>query len=258
MIVKKSVGCIYSLFIIFIIGLGLNYLNYILFKFINIFYISKIIFYDSLLNINFLNFLPLLSKKIIIGKKFNQKSIFKKTFYLKYKLSLKKFLIISRFKSGDINFYGRINCEIIYINSFKYFFYIITGITTSISSLNILNFFLTYRINLSNIIFITYLNNINIFKFFKCFLNKIIIYYMINNNIFYFIDYLTYNLNIYYIFLCEISNFYSEHLFFFNFYDILKLKIYNNFLFFKYPKYLILNNFLNFINILNFFIFLKF
>ncbi|WP_259292865.1 hypothetical protein [Candidatus Nasuia deltocephalinicola] len=249
---------IYKLFIIFIIGLGLNYLNYILFKFINIFYISKIIFYDSLLNINFLNFLPLLSKKIIIGKKFNQKSLFKKTFYLKYKLSLKKFLIISRFKSGDINFYGRVNCEIVYINSFKYFFFIITGITSSISSLNILNFFLTYRINLSNITFITYLNNINIFKFFKCFLNKTVIYYMINNNIFYFIEYLIYDLNIYYIFLCEISNFYSEHFFFFNFYDISKLKIYNNFLFFKYPKYLILNNFLNFINLINFFIFLKF
>lgn len=235
---------------VFLIGVGFNILNFILFKFLNILYICKNFFYDSLFNINFFNYCFFINKKILIGKKHNQLSILKKTIYIKYFISFYKFFIFSRVKSGDINFFSRINNEILFLTSFKIFFLILSNITIPLYSLNYFNFFLTYRFNFSNIIFFIYLNNLNVFKFYKCFLNKTIIYYMVNNNIFYFL----YSLNdfkLYYIFFSELSSFYSEHIFFFNLKD-LYLDILFNFLFFKYPKYIIINNFFNFINLINF------
>ncbi|XXS36722.1 MAG: hypothetical protein ACSHUF_00330 [Candidatus Nasuia deltocephalinicola] len=229
-------------------------MNFLLFNFLNVFFISNIILYDSLINLNFFCYFFLFSKKILIGKKFNQKSIFKKTLYLNYIISLKKFKIFSRLKCGDINFFSRINNELIFVNSYKIFFLIFTGSSVSLNSINIINYFLTYRFNFSNILFIIYLNNLNIFKIFNCFLNKTIIYYMINNNIFYLLNYFFY-FNLYYLFFSEFSGFYNENSYFFNFYD-LKLNILINFLSYKSPKYLIINNFFNFINLFNFFIFL--
>lgn len=224
-----------------------------IFRYLNVFYISNILLYDSLINLNFLNYSFLLIKKILIGKKYNQNSLFKKTLYLSFLIYCKKFLVIVRLKNGDVNFFSRINNEILFLKSSKIFFLILTGSTTSLNSLNILNFFLTYRFNFSNIIFAIYLNNINIFKIFNCFLNKTIIYYMINNNIIHLFSYLE-SINIYFLFFSELSGFFTEHAYFFNFYD-LYLKILDNFLFFKFPKYVIINNFFNFINLINFIIF---
>lgn len=251
----KRVWITHIKILVFILGLGLNVFNLFVFKFINLIYISKIFFYDSLINLNFLNYFFFFIKKILTGKRYCQSSILKKTLYLFYFLSLKKYKIISRLKCGDVNFFSRINNDLIFLFSNKIIFYVLNNFSTSFYSFNILNFFLTYRFNFSNIIFITYLNFLNIFKMLNCFLNKVIIYYMINNNILFFFNFFKLSLYFYYLIFLESLNFFTEHLYIFNIYDLF-IEILDNFLIFKLPKYLIINNFFKFLNIFNFLVFL--
>ncbi|ASS47110.1 Uroporphyrinogen-III methyltransferase [Candidatus Nasuia deltocephalinicola] len=235
--------------VINIISCGVGSLSQILLKSINNLFYSNFIIYDSLINLNLLNFSNILSIKLLVGKRFNQYSILKKTIYNLIKISYNKYLILCKLKSGDINFFSRINNEINYYNSNFINYIIIPGITTFISSFCKLNWFLSKRYNISNILFITYFNNNNFIKINKNFLNKIVIYYMINNNYYYIFNSIEkkFYRKKYFCFI-ESCNYIFEHIFIFNIYDYL-FYINENFLKFNLPKILIIGDIYSYINI---------
>lgn len=218
-------------------------------KSLNNIYFSNFIFYDSLIGLNLLNFSNKYSNKLLIGKRFNQYSILKKTIYLLIFISYKKYRFISKLKSGDINFFSRINNEINFFKNNYINYIIVPGITTFVTVFSNLNWFFTKRFNISSILFVTYFNNNSLLKINKNFLNKTIIYYMINNNFYYIFEFFNKNIiNNFYFCFVENFNYISEHIYVFNFFDFI-FYINKNFLKYNFPKLLIFGKIYNYFNI---------
>ncbi len=140
---------------VYLVGAGPGDPELITLKALNLLKKAEVILYDSLLNIEILNYAPKTCKKIFVGKRFNKHSLKQNELNeLLYQNAI-KYTFVIRLKGGDPFIFGRGGEEVMFLQNKNIAVEVIPGITTAVAASATLQVALTHRNLGQSVIFLS-------------------------------------------------------------------------------------------------------